>query len=521
MYHIAYPDLQLRHREQESESESEQFINDGRPCLNFAFCQSFQPQSEYHTAPLNFSIQTQPPPHPTLSYPVAPPAPSQPLPQSYARPEKQSQPLTHPPVTRFPRPSYSTVSPNLSYSLQQVLPHQVLHPNYPAGQQPLPPVLHHPQIIQSAVAGPQQNYSRNMAVAVEYANSGDNSVPLNLIGEDDNSAGLSSYYQFGSQDGHSDWRIMSPDLECSVLSPIAWTDSYAQPDGSSAHKRPLPPTIDTAQPQTLIRYGQYTPTSETRHGGPGASSSMFETDVGAGGHGYHDSGVQVAGGTMEQDDAQSKTSKRAEADWKRQKFLERNRQAASKCRKKKSEWTKSLENAQRAKQVENTALKAAKFALEADAHHLRQLFLITGQSKCPCQLMRDYNAMQMERAISGGAMRTTVFSGVENPSAMPLKSESADATEASGELSSQIQAGGQAGERIGGPAQELAEGQTEGQGSTTPAQPEDGTQVNSTIEVNNRLANVAGDNDLAGTSDTINEEDRALFSRSLSSGSST
>ena len=75
-------------------------------------------------------------------------------------------------------------------------------------------------------------------------------------------------------------------------------------------------------------------------------------------------------------------------DYRRSKFLERNRVAASKCRQKKKEWTNNLENRARGLQKENTSL-----------HHLldsckEEVLFLKGEmlkhSNCGCSEIQDY-----------------------------------------------------------------------------------------------------------------------------------
>lgn len=87
-----------------------------------------------------------------------------------------------------------------------------------------------------------------------------------------------------------------------------------------------------------------------------------------------------------------KEASEPEEDTKRQKFLERNRIAASKCRQKKKEWTDGLEDRLRHLQAENTYLTSFTATLSEEVLTLKSEMLKHGS--CDCHGIRNYLANQ-------------------------------------------------------------------------------------------------------------------------------
>ncbi|KAI9779704.1 MAG: hypothetical protein M1839_007202 [Geoglossum umbratile] len=75
-------------------------------------------------------------------------------------------------------------------------------------------------------------------------------------------------------------------------------------------------------------------------------------------------------------------------DVKRSRFLERNRLAASKCRQKKKEWTKGLEERARSLQNEKLQLQLMVGSLKSEMIYVREELLKHGN--CDCRRIRDY-----------------------------------------------------------------------------------------------------------------------------------
>ncbi|KAH0555707.1 hypothetical protein GP486_006349 [Trichoglossum hirsutum] len=73
---------------------------------------------------------------------------------------------------------------------------------------------------------------------------------------------------------------------------------------------------------------------------------------------------------------------------KRSRFLERNRLAASKCRQKKKEWTKGLEERARSLQNEKLQLQMIVGSLKSEMIYIREELLKHGN--CGCERIRDY-----------------------------------------------------------------------------------------------------------------------------------
>jgi bZIP transcription factor len=78
----------------------------------------------------------------------------------------------------------------------------------------------------------------------------------------------------------------------------------------------------------------------------------------------------------------------ADDDAKRSRFLERNRLAASKCRQKKKEWTKGLEERARSLQNEKMQLQMMVGSLKSEMIYVREELLKHGN--CGCKRIRDY-----------------------------------------------------------------------------------------------------------------------------------
>ncbi|KAI9768183.1 MAG: hypothetical protein M1840_005013 [Geoglossum simile] len=81
-------------------------------------------------------------------------------------------------------------------------------------------------------------------------------------------------------------------------------------------------------------------------------------------------------------------SAEADDDVKRSRFLERNRLAASKCRQKKKEWTKGLEEKARSLQTEKLQLQMMVGSLKSEMIYVREELLKHGN--CGCKRIRDY-----------------------------------------------------------------------------------------------------------------------------------
>ncbi|KAI9891863.1 MAG: hypothetical protein M1814_002248 [Vezdaea aestivalis] len=84
----------------------------------------------------------------------------------------------------------------------------------------------------------------------------------------------------------------------------------------------------------------------------------------------------------------SKEPERPEGDVKRNRFLERNRVAASKCRQKKKEWTDNLESGARELRKENTQLTLVVSSLKNEMLFLKGELL--KHSSCDCNKIRQY-----------------------------------------------------------------------------------------------------------------------------------
>jgi bZIP transcription factor len=89
-------------------------------------------------------------------------------------------------------------------------------------------------------------------------------------------------------------------------------------------------------------------------------------------------------------------------DFKRQKFLERNRLAASKCRQKKKEWASHLEEQARYQAQENRLLRATVVQLREECLYLKN-FLMSAHTGCNCVGVKNYlmDEAQMNRNVGG------------------------------------------------------------------------------------------------------------------------
>ncbi|KAI9009309.1 hypothetical protein CLU79DRAFT_775089 [Phycomyces nitens] len=106
--------------------------------------------------------------------------------------------------------------------------------------------------------------------------------------------------------------------------------------------------------------------------------------------GYSD--VSGSEGSSEPDNGRRKKRKHSEDDSMptevRKKFLERNRQAASKCRQKKKAWMVELENAYVEREKENRELLAQISKLRNHTLYLRDQLL--AHSNCECTVVKNY-----------------------------------------------------------------------------------------------------------------------------------
>lgn len=112
----------------------------------------------------------------------------------------------------------------------------------------------------------------------------------------------------------------------------------------------------------------------------------------------------------------------SEGEAKREKFLERNRVAASKCRMKKKEWTTDLEARARELQNENTRLHS--FALQLRDEVLTLKGECLKHTDCNCARIRDY----LDRSIAGmnpsGALHTGPLHGMPMPGNTEFRKQS-------------------------------------------------------------------------------------------------
>ncbi|GAB5587715.1 Transcription factor [Umbelopsis nana] len=107
----------------------------------------------------------------------------------------------------------------------------------------------------------------------------------------------------------------------------------------------------------------------------------FQPPKGAGGSKYKTLKHKIS---IEEDDDEE------DMEMKRLKFLERNRQAALKCRQKKKQWEKELQVRSEEVMKENKTLRIAVQDLKEEALMLKHQLL--SHSDCDCTVIRDYLA---------------------------------------------------------------------------------------------------------------------------------
>jgi len=96
---------------------------------------------------------------------------------------------------------------------------------------------------------------------------------------------------------------------------------------------------------------------------------------------------------------------------KRQKFLERNRIAASKCRRKKKQWTQNLEDTAREVQTASKNLHKQVAALRNELLHLKGELL--KHNGCSCERIKQYLMNEATRVVEG----SSASAGISNAAA--------------------------------------------------------------------------------------------------------
>jgi len=99
-------------------------------------------------------------------------------------------------------------------------------------------------------------------------------------------------------------------------------------------------------------------------------------------------------------------------DTKRSRFLERNRLAASKCRQKKKEWTKGLEERARCLQTEKAQLQMMVGSLKSEVILVREELL--RHSNCGCKRIRDYLNTQVNALAQNQGSHCSTTLGIND-----------------------------------------------------------------------------------------------------------
>ena len=150
-----------------------------------------------------------------------------------------------------------------------------------------------------------------------------------------------------------------------------------------------------------IHHGQITPPDDHHAGFDGESHNEDEMEIEE-----EESKTKAHDGKAKpRSKAGRKSTKRktgdAKEDEKRNKFLERNRLAASKCRMKKKEWTNNLEDRARDAQVENKQMRMIVDSLRQEVLYLKGEVL--KHTDCECTGIREYLAREATQlALTGG-----------------------------------------------------------------------------------------------------------------------
>ncbi|KAF1990017.1 hypothetical protein K402DRAFT_418115 [Aulographum hederae CBS 113979] len=149
------------------------------------------------------------------------------------------------------------------------------------------------------------------------------------------------------------------------------------------------------QPQSTRRSGRHTKPTHT-------AEEMQEDQVIAAAHKKGKRGRK----SKAQQEEEAKESEDCKEN-KRQKFLERNRVAASKCRDKKKRYTSDLENQQRHLVAEKNALKSAEAALKEELLQLKTACL--AHTDCNCVQIRDYMTSSLKHVQPTGMLFDASF----------------------------------------------------------------------------------------------------------------
>jgi hypothetical protein len=165
---------------------------------------------------------------------------------------------------------------------------------------------------------------------------------------------------------------------------------------------------------TMERFGQVTPPDDANMHGMSKSSSK-RADSGASGIEVDDASSMSPRSSMsnkrpsvrssQKSRKESRTSDDGVAGDKKDKYREKNRVAAAKCRAKKKEHTDSLEDTYRTQSAMNTALKQTEKSLRDELSYWRTQAL--QHTFCSCHPIQEYNLRKAQSMAFGGNYGTT------------------------------------------------------------------------------------------------------------------
>ena len=158
---------------------------------------------------------------------------------------------------------------------------------------------------------------------------------------------------------------------------------------------------------------EYTITTDTTHSSSRNGQTLVETDSNTNSRGS----AGAIGRPRARTNNRSGTNRRSKRtsieddsvrEAKRQKFLERNRIAASKCRRKKKQWTQDLEDT--AREVQNTSKNLLKqvAVLRDELLYLKDELL--KHDGCSCERIKQYLMNEATRVVEG----TSASAGISN-----------------------------------------------------------------------------------------------------------
>ncbi|CUS09734.1 unnamed protein product [Tuber aestivum] len=212
-------------------------------------------------------------------------------------------------------------------------------------------------------------------------------------------------------------RFMPPVEMDDTMSPLHNMLVNYPTETRSAHGQITPPEDPT--PLTPSQQGEsmfdddgdcfndeYTTIADTNHSSSGSGQTLAEADSNTSSRGSAGAVGRPRTRTSNRGSTNRRTKRTSVEDdsakeAKRQKFLERNRIAASKCRRKKKQWTQNLEDTAREVQAASKNLNKQVSVLRDELLHLKGELL--KHNGCSCERIKQYLMNEATRVVEGSS----------------------------------------------------------------------------------------------------------------------